>query len=62
MKTYSSSNRYKVVVYGIAWTQSGPHTLQLRVKGTAGHPRVDLEYVTDRDLNERLDPDPEDPR
>jgi hypothetical protein len=45
VKTYSRSAAYKIVVYGIAWPQSGPHTVQLRVKGTAGHPRVDLDGI-----------------
>ncbi len=45
VKTYSSSTGYKYVVYAIAWPEDGLHTVTIRVKGTAGHPRVDLDGI-----------------
>jgi hypothetical protein len=43
--TYSSGNGYKYVVYAIAWPQAGPHVVTIKVNGTAGHPRVDLDGI-----------------
>jgi hypothetical protein len=45
VKTYSSGTGFKYVVYAIAWPQAGPHVVTIRVNGTAGHPRVDLDGI-----------------
>jgi hypothetical protein len=45
VKTYSSGAGFRYVVYAIAWRDAGPHEVKLKVNGTAGHPRVDLDGI-----------------
>jgi len=40
---WRSSSSARVVVWSGAWTSSGPHTVTIRVVGTGGHPRVDVD-------------------
>jgi hypothetical protein len=40
---YSRSSVYRRVVYSIAWTTSGTHTIELRVAGTSTRPTVSLD-------------------
>jgi hypothetical protein len=40
---YRSSPATKQVVFRWAWPNDGPHTLGIRVVGTAGHPSVDID-------------------
>ena len=42
---YSSTTKYRYVVYATAWPTSGSHTIKVVVKGTSGHPRVDIDAV-----------------
>jgi hypothetical protein len=39
----SSSTKYRQVVWQKAWPTSGAHTVQVKVLGTAGRPRVDAD-------------------
>jgi GH25 family lysozyme M1 (1,4-beta-N-acetylmuramidase) len=41
--TYSSSYRSRSIVFATNWASSGTHTIRIVVKGTAGHPRVDVD-------------------
>ena len=43
--TFSTSTTYRYIAFARAWSTSGQHTIKLVVKGTAGHPRVDLDAV-----------------
>ncbi len=38
-----SSARYRVVLFTRTWTSAGDHTIRIRVRGTAGRPRVDVD-------------------
>jgi hypothetical protein len=40
---YSSTTRLRQLVYQASWAASGTHTIKIRVLGTAGRPRVDLD-------------------
>jgi hypothetical protein len=40
---HRSATAYRQIVYSIWWPVWGDHTVQLRVVGTAGHPRVDVD-------------------
>jgi hypothetical protein len=40
---HSSAVRPRRVVYGHAWQKPGRHRITIRVSGTAGHPRVDVD-------------------
>jgi hypothetical protein len=42
---YASSNQYRRVVFSKSWTQAGPHSIEIRVLGTSGRPRVDLDAL-----------------
>ena len=43
VKLYASTLTTRKVVYRTSWATAGKHRIQLRVKGTAGHPRVDAD-------------------
>ncbi len=40
---YSSSTLSRQVVFSKSWATSGSHTLEVRVLGTSGRPRVDVD-------------------
>lgn len=40
---YAASYHSRPIVYSFTWASSGTHTIKIVVKGTAGHPRVDLD-------------------
>jgi len=40
---YSSTSRPKSIVFSRWWPTSGAHTIMIVVRGTAGHPRVDVD-------------------
>lgn len=40
---YRSAASSRRVVYRASWSTSGTHTLEMRVVGTSGHPRVDVD-------------------
>jgi hypothetical protein len=42
---YASSNQYRRVVFSKSWTEAGSHTIEIRVLGTSGRPRVDVDAV-----------------
>jgi len=43
---FSSSAQYRKVVFTKSWASVGTHTLEVRVSGTAGRPRVDVDDFT----------------
>jgi len=43
VKLYRSTTATRRVVYRTSWTVPGRHTLEIRVVGTSGHPRVDID-------------------
>ena len=43
---YRSSSLTRQLVFRTAWATTGPHVLEIRVVGTSGHPRVDIDAVT----------------
>jgi hypothetical protein len=43
ISTYSTTARYRQLVYQFAWSAPGTHKIKVVVVGTAGHPRVDLD-------------------
>jgi hypothetical protein len=43
VSTYSATNRYRRIVYSYSWSSAGTHKIKIVVKGTAHHPRVDLD-------------------
>jgi subtilisin family serine protease len=40
-----SSVRYQVVLFARSWASAGDHTITIRVKGTKGRPRVDVDAL-----------------
>ncbi len=42
---HALTTSYRHVAWAIAWPVPGPHTVMVVVKGTSGHPRVDLDAV-----------------
>ena len=40
-----TTTTHRQVVFGTSWATAGPHTIQIVVLGTAGHPRVDLDAL-----------------
>ena len=40
-----AATTHRQVVFGTSWAAAGPHTIQIVVLGTAGHPRVDLDAL-----------------
>jgi len=43
INTYSSTTRYRQLLYQITFSSPGTHTIKIVVVGTAGHPRVDVD-------------------
>lgn len=43
--TYATGTGYRQVVYGVQWPVAGTHTIRIKVVGTAGHPRVDIDGI-----------------
>lgn len=42
---YSGTTGYRKVQYVVRWELPGTHTIKIVVKGTAGHPRVDIDGI-----------------
>jgi GH25 family lysozyme M1 (1,4-beta-N-acetylmuramidase) len=40
---YSSANKAKAIVFAMSWPTSGTHTISVINRGTAGHPRIDVD-------------------
>jgi hypothetical protein len=45
VSTYRATTAHRQIVYSVWWSGWGNHTIQLKVVGTSGHPRVDLDGV-----------------
>jgi hypothetical protein len=45
VSTYKSTKSYRMIVWSISWEESGLHTVQIKPRGTAGHPRIDVDAV-----------------
>jgi hypothetical protein len=46
ISTYSTTTRYRQLVYQFSWSTAGTHRVKIIVSGTAGHARVDVDaYV-----------------
>ncbi len=45
LSEYATAGRSRQVVYSRSLPTAGPHTIVVRVSGTAGHPRVDLDAL-----------------
>jgi hypothetical protein len=43
ISTYSTTTKYRQLVYQFAWSAPGTHKVKVVIVGTAGHPRVDLD-------------------
>ena len=41
--TYQASTSYRKIITSRAWPGPGSHSVEIRVSGTSGHPRVDLD-------------------
>jgi hypothetical protein len=42
---YSAATVARSVVFSYSWSTTGTHTLQIKVKGTSGRPRVDVDVL-----------------
>ena len=40
---YSATTTAQAIVFRRNWTTSGAHTIEIRVQGTAGRPKVDVD-------------------
>lgn len=45
VKTYSSTTKYRQIVWQYGWSSVGTHTIKIVVSGTSGHPTVDLDGI-----------------
>jgi hypothetical protein len=43
ISTYSSTTKYRQLVYQFNWSAPGTHKIKIVVSGTSGHPRVDVD-------------------
>jgi hypothetical protein len=43
VSTYSSTTKYRQILYQFSWASPGTHKIKIYVKGTSGHPRVDID-------------------
>jgi hypothetical protein len=43
ISTYSTTTRYRQLVYRFSWSSPGTHKIKIVVVGTSGHPRVDAD-------------------
>jgi hypothetical protein len=43
VETRAAARTTRKVVYRIAWATASKHTIEIRVRGTSGRPRVDLD-------------------
>jgi len=43
LNLYSATADYRRLVFSYGWVSSGSHTVEVRVKGTSGRPRVDVD-------------------
>ena len=43
ISTYSTTTKYRQLVYQFSWAAPGTHKIKIVVSGTSGHPRVDLD-------------------
>ncbi|HVQ22571.1 MAG TPA: hypothetical protein VMT36_04815, partial [Candidatus Saccharimonadia bacterium] len=45
VSTYSSTTRYRQVVWQFGWSTRSKHTIKIVIKGTSRHPRVDFDAI-----------------
>ena len=43
ISTYSTTTKFRQLVYQFSWAAPGTHKIKVVISGTAGHPRVDLD-------------------
>ena len=43
ISAYSSTAKFRQLVYQFSWATPGTHKIKIYVVGTAGHPRVDID-------------------
>ena len=43
VSTYSTTTKFRQVVYQYSWPTAGTHNIKIVVGGTLGHPRVDVD-------------------
>jgi hypothetical protein len=43
VSAYSSTTKYRQILYQFNWASPGTHKIKIYVKGTSGHPRVDID-------------------
>jgi hypothetical protein len=43
LSAYSSTTKFRQIVYQYSWSAPGTHKIKIYVVGTAGHPRVDID-------------------
>jgi hypothetical protein len=43
VSTYSATTKYRQLIYQFTWATAGTHKIKIYVKGTSGHPRVDID-------------------
>ena len=43
ISTYSTTTKYRQLVYQFNWSSTGTHKVKVVISGTSGHPRVDLD-------------------
>ena len=45
ISTYSSTTKYRQLVWQFGWSSPGTHTIKIVILGTSGHPRVDFDAI-----------------
>lgn len=43
ISTYSTTTKFRQLVYQFSWSSTGTHKVKIVIAGTSGHPRVDLD-------------------
>ena len=43
VSAYSATTKYRQLIYQFTWATAGTHKIKIYVKGTSGHPRVDID-------------------
>jgi hypothetical protein len=43
VSAYSATTKYRQIVYQFNWASLGTHKIKIYVKGTSGHPRIDID-------------------
>jgi hypothetical protein len=43
---YATATKTRQLIYAVGWGSSAVHTISIRIVGTSGHPRIDLDGFT----------------